>query len=45
MVIEVENLALLRYPSMEEIQTTIFSMDAQSAPGPDGFSGIFFKTI
>ncbi|KAK9928747.1 hypothetical protein M0R45_025867 [Rubus argutus] len=37
-----ENLMLLALPSMEEITTTVKSMDAYSSPGPDGFGGIFF---
>ncbi|XP_026398977.1 uncharacterized protein LOC113294818 [Papaver somniferum] len=30
-------------PSFEEIRNTIFSMDPDSSPGPDGFSGFFYK--
>ncbi|KAK9949447.1 hypothetical protein M0R45_004967 [Rubus argutus] len=37
-----ENLMLLALPSVEEITTTVKSMDAYSSPGPDGFGGIFF---
>ncbi|XP_026459208.1 uncharacterized protein LOC113359850 [Papaver somniferum] len=31
-------------PEEEEIKAAIFDMDPESAPGPDGFSGIFFRS-
>lgn len=37
-----QNDFLLRPPLEEEIKITVFSMDANSAPGPDGFPGLFF---
>lgn len=37
-----ENNLLIFKPSSEEIKTTVFTMDGSSAPGLDGFSGIFF---
>ncbi|KAK9903716.1 hypothetical protein M0R45_001017 [Rubus argutus] len=37
-----ENLMLSALPSVEEITATVKSMDAYSAPGPDGIGGIFF---
>ncbi|XP_026417385.1 uncharacterized protein LOC113312866 [Papaver somniferum] len=30
-------------PSEDEIKATIFAMDQDSAPGPDGFSGCFYR--
>ncbi|XP_026453554.1 uncharacterized protein LOC113354436 [Papaver somniferum] len=30
-------------PEAEEIKTAVFSMDGNSAPGPDSFSGMFYK--
>ncbi|XP_026410465.1 uncharacterized protein LOC113305662 [Papaver somniferum] len=32
-------------PYEEEIKKTVFSMDPYSSPGPDGFSGCFYKTF
>ncbi|XP_057803424.1 uncharacterized protein LOC131018732 [Salvia miltiorrhiza] len=37
------NAALIRIPDDEEIHAAVFSMDANSSPGPDGFSGAFFQ--
>lgn len=37
-----ENLNLLRIPDEEEITSTILTMSGDSAPGPDGFPGLFF---
>ncbi|XP_026416977.1 uncharacterized protein LOC113312440 [Papaver somniferum] len=31
-------------PSAEEIKAIVFDMDPESAPGPDGFSGIFYRS-
>ncbi|XP_026443845.1 uncharacterized protein LOC113343998 [Papaver somniferum] len=30
-------------PTMEEIKTDVFDLGADSAPGPDGFSGCFYR--
>ena len=38
-----DNEMLLVMPSMEEIKTTIFSMDSHKAPGLDGMSPLFFE--
>ena len=38
-----DNEMLLAMPSMEEIKTTVFSMDSHKAPRPDGMSPLFFK--
>ncbi|XP_057779785.1 uncharacterized protein LOC130998359 [Salvia miltiorrhiza] len=43
-VTERQNFELVRLPQECEIKATVFSMDANSAPGPDGFSGHFFHT-
>ncbi|XP_057779759.1 uncharacterized protein LOC130998351 [Salvia miltiorrhiza] len=39
------NAVLSASPSDEEITAAVFSMDADSSPGPDGFSGKFFQII
>ncbi|XP_027184038.1 uncharacterized protein LOC113782345 [Coffea eugenioides] len=41
-VTERDNDELERFPSLEEVKEVVFSMDADSAAGPDGFSGKFF---
>ncbi|XP_057791145.1 uncharacterized protein LOC131008275 [Salvia miltiorrhiza] len=41
---ENQNNMLIRIPDDGEIAAAVFSMDANSAPGPDGFSGMFFHT-
>nr|XP_027098875.1 uncharacterized protein LOC113718155 [Coffea arabica] len=40
-VTERDNDELERFPSLEEVKEVVFSMDADSAAGPDGFSGKF----
>ncbi|XP_062014798.1 uncharacterized protein LOC133731445 [Rosa rugosa] len=42
LVTEEENCALTSVPLSEEIWAVVKSMDLDSAPGPDGFSGQFF---
>ncbi|XP_057811785.1 uncharacterized protein LOC131026023 [Salvia miltiorrhiza] len=36
------NRGLIEIPSDEEITAAVHDMEASSAPGPDGFSGVFF---
>ena len=43
MVTDEKNLTLFQCPTPDEIQHTFFHLDAHSAPGPNGFTGIFFK--
>lgn len=38
-----QNEYLTRVPDWEEIYSTIFKMDPDSAPGPDGYNGHFFR--
>ncbi|XP_026442378.1 uncharacterized protein LOC113341879 [Papaver somniferum] len=38
-----ENQMLDAIPSLEEIKTAFFDLGADSAPGPDGFSGCFYR--
>ncbi|XP_026454189.1 uncharacterized protein LOC113355526 [Papaver somniferum] len=38
-----DNMFLDAIPSQEEIKDAVFGMDANSAPGPDGFPGSFYR--
>lgn len=40
---EVDNNALVIIPTLDEVKKVVFSMNASSAPGPDGFTGKFFQ--
>lgn len=33
---------LIGAPTKEEVKATVFAMDQDSVPGPDGFGGIFY---
>ena len=39
-----ENSKLIKCPSSQEIKDAVFSIHADKAPGPDGFSASFFHT-
>ncbi|XP_057803558.1 uncharacterized protein LOC131018881 [Salvia miltiorrhiza] len=43
-VSELQNRHLTSIPLEDEISASVFSMDANSSPGPDGFSGRFFQS-
>ncbi|KAJ4710362.1 RNA-directed DNA polymerase (Reverse transcriptase) [Melia azedarach] len=43
LVTDEDNLALTAIPDSSEIKEAVFSLDSDSAPGPDGFSGCFYK--
>ncbi|XP_057786555.1 uncharacterized protein LOC131004001 [Salvia miltiorrhiza] len=43
-VSDAQNNFLVSIPEESEIAAEVFGMDANSAPGPDGFSGSFFQT-
>lgn len=38
-----DNTELYRQVTLQEVEIVIQSMDAIKAPGPDGFSGYFYK--
>lgn len=39
-----QNNMLLAIPDQTEIKNAIFALKRSSSPGPDGFTGVFFKT-
>ena len=43
MVSDAQNLMLCHVPTFDDIRSVIFDMDPNSALGPDGFNGVFFK--
>ena len=43
LVTAADNYLLVATPSNEEIRRAVFSLDPNSAPGPDGFNGSFFQ--
>ncbi|XP_026419794.1 uncharacterized protein LOC113315728 [Papaver somniferum] len=38
-----DNIMLEGVPSAQEVQNVVFSLNADSAPGPGGFSGFFYR--
>ena len=44
MVSSEENIMLIKCPNYLEIKNTIFNLNGSSAPGPDGFGGVFFHS-
>jgi len=45
MVSEEDNNSLMCLPLREEIKATVFELNGDGAPGPDGFGGHFFQTF
>ena len=44
LVTDEENDLLVALPSEDEIKQAIFAMNPHSAPGPDGFTGFFYRS-
>ena len=44
LVSDADNAMLIMMPSHDFIRSVIFDMDPYSAPGPDGFTGHFFRS-
>ena len=44
LISETTNNLLTMLPSTEEIKNVVFSMNRNSAPGPDGFGAFFYQT-
>lgn len=44
LVSDMDNAMLTNLPTLEEVWSTVFSLNGQGAPGPDGFGGCFFQT-
>jgi hypothetical protein len=42
-ITEEENIALISIPTEEEVFKVLSSIDSSKAPGPDGFSALFYK--
>ncbi|XP_057779485.1 uncharacterized protein LOC130998068 [Salvia miltiorrhiza] len=42
-ITEEQNKGLVSIPDDTEITAAVFSLDGNSSPGPDGFSGLFFQ--
>jgi len=45
LVSEAENHMLMRFPLHEEFKAAVFDLNADGAPGPDGFGGHFYQTF
>lgn len=38
-----DNVMLSNLPSLEEVNSAVFSLNSDGAPGPDGFGGVFYQ--
>ena len=45
LVLNSDNSEITRCPSFDEIKKCAFMMDPHSAPGPDGFTSLFFRSF
>ncbi|CAH9082772.1 unnamed protein product, partial [Cuscuta europaea] len=43
LVLEEDNNMLINLPDKDEVKTAVWKLDQNSAPGPDGFNGKFFR--
>jgi len=39
-----ENMMLMKCPNFLEIKNVVFNLDGNSAPGPNGFGGVFYHS-
>lgn len=44
LVTAADNSTLLAPVQLQEVKDAVFQLDADSAPGPDGFSGHFYRS-
>jgi len=44
MVSSEENMMLIKCPDFSEIKNVVFNLNGNSAPGPDGFGGVFYHS-
>jgi len=45
LVSDAENQMLMSFPLPDEIKAAVFDLNADGAPGPDGFGGHFYQTF
>jgi len=45
LVTDADNQMLMRFPLHYEIKEAVFALNADGAPGPDGFGGHFYQTF
>ena len=43
LISNLDNNELIKLPNLDEVKTTLFSIDSNKTPGPDGFGAGFFK--
>ncbi|VFQ93666.1 unnamed protein product [Cuscuta campestris] len=41
---EMENTMITALPTLEEVKNAVWDLDSNSASGPDGYNGLFFRT-
>ncbi|VFQ92890.1 unnamed protein product [Cuscuta campestris] len=43
-IVEMDNAMLTALPSLEEVKNAVWALESNSASGPDGYNGLFFRT-